>query len=183
MSARSPPREKSRPATAARSVSARSAGSRRSSRPARSASTVGGTDPSAPGPASWRMRAAARGRAGSPGNPDDLGPCLLVEGLGCDLFDQHARLRVGQGLQGEDSVPRAPSGPLLDQFSPCETKHEERSIRRPRVEVLDEVEERGLGPVDVLEHHDDSRSRASASRKRRTAQNTSPVEAAPSPVP
>src|SRR5205085_12692430 len=51
--------------------------------------------------------------------------------------------------------PTAPVGPDLQQVWPREADEEEGRVAHPRGEVLDELEQRLLRPVDVLEDEDE----------------------------
>ena len=66
-----------------------------------------------------------------------------------------------------------PSRPALGQLRPREREHEERVAARPLEQVLDEVEERGVGPLQVLEDEDDRACSASRSKKSRQAEKRS----------
>ena len=115
------------------------------------------------------------------GNPDDLRPCLVVEGLGRDLLDQHAGLRLrpaapGRGLRSSSpirAVPRRSSRRARQSTSSAASAGQESRYS---------MRSRNVGSAQWMSSSRTTtgRSRASASRKRRTAQNTSPVEAAPS---
>ena len=48
----------------------------------------------------------------------------------------------------------APARPHVQQFGPGQTEQEQRALAHPLCEVVDQLEQRFLGPVDVLEHHD-----------------------------
>ena len=64
---------------------------------------------------------------------------------------------LGQRLEEdrrEVARRRAPTGVLLLQFGASECDDEERGGPRPLEQVLDEVEQRRVGPLHVLEDHD-----------------------------
>ena len=63
--------------------------------------------------------------------------------------EQRDRLLLGQGLEHERSL--GPRRPLVEQLGPREADGEDRP-GGPLRELLDQVEQRRLGPVDVLEH-------------------------------
>ncbi len=42
--------------------------------------------------------------------------------------------------------------PLVEELGPSEAEHQNRRVACPVPEMLDEIEERRLGPVDVLDH-------------------------------
>ena len=175
-----PPREKSRPATAARSVSARSAASRRES--AGEAPRRPTQLDRAPGPASSSGRLLEEERVPS-GNPDDLGPCLLVD----DALLQPHRARPPARRPAAPRRGLRPSSPIQAGLS-TSSRRARQSTRSAasaghESEILDEVEQRGLGPVDVLEEDDDwplpaPAPRGSAARPRtphRSRRHRSPV--------
>ena len=56
--------------------------------------------------------------------------------------------------RGEVAVPRAPGRPLLEELGPRQRDHEQRLVARPLEQVLDEVEQRGICPLHVLEGED-----------------------------
>jgi hypothetical protein len=65
---------------------------------------------------------------------------------------------LGERLQvdGRESAPaRAPGGPPLRQLRPRERHYEDRVAARPLEQVLDEVEQALVGPLQVLEDHHD----------------------------
>src|SRR5262249_55347810 len=51
--------------------------------------------------------------------------------------------------------PARPAGPEFEKLRPRETDEQDRGVPDPRREVLDQVEERRLAPVDVVEDEDD----------------------------
>ena len=72
------------------------------------------------------------------------------------VAEQGRHLGLGQRLEEDRrEVPRAApqAGPALRELGPGQRHHEQRAIARPLDEVLDEVQQRAVGPVDVLEHH------------------------------
>ena len=70
--------------------------------------------------------------------------------------DQVAALVVGERLErdrrGVELAP-APARPLVQQLRPRDAEHQDRRLSRPARDVFDQVQERGLAPVDVVEHH------------------------------
>ena len=62
------------------------------------------------------------------------------------------------------SLPPAQAGALFEQLGPGEADDQHRRVALRLGEVLDEVEQRRLGPVDVLEHEDERAARARAPR-------------------
>src|SRR6266508_4548551 len=72
--------------------------------------------------------------------------------------DQPLDLVVPQRLEQDRSrvdLPTAPCGALVEELGPREADKEDRRVARPVGEVLDEVEERRLGPLHVVERHYD----------------------------
>src|SRR5207245_4325250 len=65
------------------------------------------------------------------------------------LPDQLVGLVARERLE-RDRLP-APGRPPVDQLRPGETEKQERCVSGPVGEMLDEVEQRRLGPVDVLD--------------------------------
>src|SRR4029453_7261528 len=73
------------------------------------------------------------------------------------LLDEGARRGGSQNLEFDQEAGRcraAPAGTRLEQVPARQTKDKYRA-GRPRAEVLNEIEQRRLGPVDVVERHDD----------------------------
>src|SRR5581483_4111927 len=83
------------------------------------------------------------------GADDDLLELRLVA-LACEVADEQAALLVAQDRQ-RDGVEAGPAGPRLEQVRPDEAAEEDRRRAAPAGEVLEQVEERRLGPVDVVE--------------------------------
>src|SRR4029078_12383966 len=61
--------------------------------------------------------------------------------------------RVEQGRRAVE-LPAAPAGLRVEQLGACDAEKEDRRSPREVGDVLDELEERRLGPVDVVEHDD-----------------------------
>ena len=152
-------RGNSRPMTAARSITAVSSGSRRPRRTASSAAYGG-----------WHSDVVSSGgrhcghllheqRIALCGGRDPLPRGarsfqMLQELIGCVRVERAERQRLCSGI-----APR-PVGPLLEQLRPREAQDQQRDALDPAREVLDEIEERRLGPVHVVEA-DDQRTLAS----------------------
>ena len=69
--------------------------------------------------------------------------------------DQVAALIVGERLEGDRrgvELAPAPARPLVQQLRPRDAEHQDRGLPRPAGDVFDQVQERGLAPVDVVEH-------------------------------
>ena len=56
-----------------------------------------------------------------------------------------------QRVQGQTR----PVGTHPREVRPAQRQHEDREVRRPLEEVFDEVEQAGVGPLEVLEQEDD----------------------------
>ena len=60
------------------------------------------------------------------------------------------------GLELRERLERyrlaTPGRPLVEELGPSEAEHQNRRVACPVPEMLDEIEERRLGPVDVLDH-------------------------------
>ncbi len=77
--------------------------------------------------------------------------------LGEELLDEKLALLLGQRLEldrGRPHPPAAPTGTLLEELWSREADDEERSAD-PVGDVLDQLEQRLLRPVDVLEEEDE----------------------------
>ena len=80
-------------------------------------------------------------------------------GPGARSAEELGHRRPGQRVELERrrhcARPAAQSGRTLEQGRPGERRHEDRPAVGGRLgEVLDEVEETGVGPVEVIEHED-----------------------------
>ncbi len=151
------PAQKIRPITAARWRSDFSPCGRWSIRAAISACSVSGIR-SMPEPfASASIRIVSSTKSGLPSVFSSsvmraaAGQLAVVE----QRLDQ--RLRVGCAERLELDRRRAhaapaPPRPDVEQLGPCEADDQQRDVPDPGTDVLDELEERFLGPVDVLEH-------------------------------
>ena len=72
--------------------------------------------------------------------------------------EQAGRVGVGERLEPDDAAPSTgarPRRPPLEQVAAREADDQDRRPVRLRRDVLDEVEHRGLGPVDVVEGGDE----------------------------
>ena len=91
------------------------------------------------------------------GSLDDPAARLLVDpGLPEDGVDDRVRIGLAQALQGEAACRRLgrERRSLLEQVVPGVRDHQEGDALHGLEEVLDEVEERLLRPVQVVEDHD-----------------------------
>ena len=74
-------------------------------------------------------------------------------------------VQVGQGLERQRRLrPRDPLRPPLGQLRPGEAEQQHRRGAEPDGEVLDQVEQRLLGPVDVVEDRERAAARGRAPR-------------------
>jgi hypothetical protein len=72
--------------------------------------------------------------------------------------DEPRHLLLGEGRHGERRrVPltSAPGGVALEEFRPSSTENEERNVGRPVDEMVEELHERSVGPMEVLEDEDE----------------------------
>ena len=163
------PRWKSRPSTAPRWTTARSSGSSRSMRAARSAWIVGGT---ALAP-DRRRRApeAARRTAGCPRRSPPRARERRRK-LPSERVDERVGVRGAEGLELDERRARAgrrPRRPQVEEIGPGGAEDEDRGLGRRGGDVLDQVEQRRVGPVDVV---DDERERRVTRRAPRRAGGT-----------
>jgi hypothetical protein len=66
--------------------------------------------------------------------------------------------RVVEGFEEErrDATPaRSPAGPAIHDLGPCQTEDEDRLIVAPVQEMVDEIEELGIRPLEVFEDEHD----------------------------
>ena len=182
-----------------RSITARSSASSRSRRAASSAWIVGGTATSLRSPAAIHVavraraarrrpasRASPRRTAGCPRPPRRSGPRASSGGRASPsrfaISASHLVLGSGSSeIVGGVQLAAAPCRPVVEQLRPRQAEQQDRRVAGPVRDVLDQVEERRLGPVDVVEHDDQRPRVARAPRERRTAQNVSSVGAPPRP--
>src|SRR5207244_8630969 len=57
--------------------------------------------------------------------------------------------------RGDASPSRSPAGPAIDDLGTCQTEYEDRLVTAPIQQMLDEVEELRIGPLEVLEDEHD----------------------------
>ena len=150
---------------------------RRHGRPRRRAPAARGRAASAP---SRRRRAARPRRAarirlahssGRPGTSPASSSSIAVG---------RERLEVERG---EVALAGAPGRPALGQLGPGEREDEQGVAARPVEQVLDEVEQRRVRPLHVLEHEHVGISSASRSKKSRQARRVLPIALACSSSP
>jgi hypothetical protein len=86
------------------------------------------------------------------GSVEDL--CAqAVRKAGSEPVEERHHGRARERLEGQRRrvPPGAPAAPALGQLGPCQGEDEQRMVPRPVEEVLDEIEQRGVGPLEVLE--------------------------------
>ena len=74
------------------------------------------------------------------------------------FVDELGGLAVAQPLEehrGRVELAAAPARPLVEELGSCEADEQNRRVAGPVGEVLDEVEERWLGPLQVVEEDDE----------------------------
>src|SRR5439155_4677806 len=74
---------------------------------------------------------------------------LFALGAAEEVLDQLVGLSFRKWLERDQLT--APTRALVAQIRPCEAEEQEGCIAGPVDEMLHQVEERGLGPVDVLD--------------------------------
>ena len=88
------------------------------------------------------------------GNLRDAPPELRGEdATGVERVEKLRRFAVRERLKAH--VHALPLRPLLEQFGTRDAEEEDRGVARPAAHVLDEVEQRRLGPVDILQDDDE----------------------------
>ncbi len=81
----------------------------------------------------------------------------LVRQAGHETTEQEVDRLVVECLEldgGEAPHPRAPGRMTIRDLRPREREHEEREPARPLEQVLEELDQGSVGPLDVLEDHD-----------------------------
>ena len=92
------------------------------------------------------------------GGAHDLCAGVVVERPAGELRDQGRRLVGGEGLEGgvrRSELAAAPARASLEQFGPRQAEQEDRRATAPVAHVVDQIEQRRVGPLDVVEdgHH------------------------------
>ena len=107
------------------------------------------------------------------GGLDDAGALIRLEDRPAETVEQRVGLLRGERVEHDPVDVRAPleeRGPLLEELLAREADDRDRPLALVR-EVLDELEEGRLGPVDVVEDEDERLlARAVASQNRRKSQ-------------
>ena len=75
------------------------------------------------------------------------------DAAGVERVEKLRRFAVRERLEAH--VHALPLGPLLEQLGTRDAEEEDRGVAAPAAHVLDEVEQRRLGPVDVLQDDDE----------------------------
>ncbi len=144
--------------------SRRSRGPRPSIRAAISACSVSGTSSSTDragqlvalgarhqAPRSTSIRTISVAYSGMPSARAAIARAQLVGGARDQRLQQRVDLAFGERLEVE---PHVPGGPVAGQLA-RDQEHEDRSGRRPFVQVGDEIEQARVGPLHVLEDQRD----------------------------
>ena len=108
------------------------------------------------------------------------------EPLGAEPRDQGERVDLVERVEAEHggaALRRRPRGPALQQLRAAEADEQDRRAAGERDQVVDEVQQRRLGPVGVVDHDDERALAAAASNSRRTAQAVSSALAGSSDCP
>ena len=86
----------------------------------------------------------------------ELGDALAHGGRRVERVEQAVRVQAGQRLEPQRRLrPRQPLRPSLRQLGPRDAEEQHACGSEADREVLDQVEQRLLGPVDVVEHCDE----------------------------
>ena len=87
----------------------------------------------------------------------------------------HSRFRQRLEQHGRRvELAAAPRRASVEQLGSSHAEKQDRDSSRPVGEVLDEVEERRLSPVDVVEHHDERTPRRESLEEARGSRESSP---------
>src|SRR5262245_22683262 len=88
------------------------------------------------------------------GCPDDSCDLRRLQPVGDEGLNELLCIRLGESLQrdhGSVRIVGSPRRARLEKLWPGKAEHEERRTCREADEILDQVEEKGLGPVDIVE--------------------------------
>ena len=113
----------------------------------------------------WAGGRRARAGAGCPADPPRAPPSPTRRG------------RRGRGRR-QRAAGLGEHGPKLAELGASQTDQQHRRPVHPLRKVLQEVEQLGLGPLDVVDHHDQGLPAARDSTIRRIAQNVSSTDRA-----
>ena len=76
---------------------------------------------------------------------------VVEHGIGQQEIDELVRLYVGKRAKHEALCAGGEVGPLLAEHFACDAHEQDRRIAGRRSQMLDEVEQRRLRPVEVVE--------------------------------
>ena len=143
------PRWKTSPSTAPRSSTRRSAGSSWSRRAASSAFNVGGTSTSSP--ASPAIASISPMKSGLP----PAAAAILARSSSGTAAP--IRLAASSPLERLEPHRHRPGGAAVEQLGAGHAEQQERGAAGEQRDMLDQVEERLLAPLDVVEHDHERR--------------------------
>ena len=115
-------------------------------------------DVAAPGLAHHRDHFLDEERVPVGGCADSCAQAVLDRVAREQLCDQLACLDRGERLEqrrGRVQLAAGPAGPLFEQLGARHAEKQDRRVARKVADVLDEIEERGLAPVHVVEDDDE----------------------------
>ncbi len=145
--------------TAARCTSRRDSGGRRSMRAAMSACSVSGMRCCIPSGCSASARIVSSTNSGFPSAfARTASTSIATSSSAASALDELRALVVGESLELErDGAQPAPTPrrARVEQLGPGEAEKKDRRGSHPGRDVLDHLEQRLLGPVDVLEDEDE----------------------------
>ena len=138
-------------------MTARSPGPRRSRRAASSASSVGGSVAASPSRKAVASCSTKRGfpSAASTSPARAFVRHLARPGKGIQELVRFLRRQRAEHERRRVELAAAPAGALLDEIQPGNTEQEHRDVVEPLDEVVDQVEEGRLRPVQILENDDE----------------------------
>ena len=151
--------ENSLPTTAARVITARTPGPRRSRRAVSNAAIVGGIGSSASLAApSLSIAISCSMNRGFPSAVSSTRERRRSGEAAGEVGDQRLTVSVGKALEHERARVRGlavPAGPPVEELGTGDADDEDRRAPHALGEVLDEIQKGGLGPVHILEEDDE----------------------------
>ncbi len=85
--------------------------------------------------------------------------CLSVQHRAVEEHAEQLRGLIvgerGEGERGRVELAAAPAGPAFEQLGPCGRDDQERDVAQPVHELVEEVQETLVRPVDVLDDDDE----------------------------
>ena len=152
----SAPSQKVRPITAARCSNAFAWGSSRSMRAAIKACSVSGIRPIPAEPSSASIRTVSSRKSGLPSvlSSSRRRSSSLSSLAGHERVHELLAVAIAERLEldrGRTHAPAAPAGTDVEQFRSRQRDQQQRRVAHPGREVLDQLEQRLLCPVNVLE--------------------------------